>query len=91
MLYDRFVKSGLSDEKFQEFLENYDTLKEIKVEVKREYKVKKGSDEKTNVLSFAEINDSNSTKDKGIMEDKLHILETVMNQYLHIDASKEVA
>lgn len=91
MLYDRFVKSGLSDEKFQEFLENYNTLKDIKVEVKREYKVKKGSDEKTNVLSFAEINDSNSTKDKGIMEDKLHILETVMNQYLHIDASKEVA
>ena len=71
------------DEKFKDFLDSYDTLKDIKVEVKREYKIKKGSDEKTNILSFAEINDSNSTKDKGIMEDKLHILETIMNDFLH--------
>ena len=83
MLYDRFKKDGLSDEKFKEFLEHYETLKDVKVEVKREYKIKKGSDEKTNILSFAEINDCNSTKDKGIMEDKLHILETVMNEFLH--------
>ncbi len=83
MLYDRFTKKGLADEKFQEFLENYDTFKNIKVEVKREYKIKKGSDEKTNIVSFAEINDCNSTKDKGILEDKLHILETVMNDFLH--------
>ena len=37
------------------------------------------------MISFAQINDCNSTKDKGIMEDKLHILETVMNNYLHIN------
>lgn len=85
MLYDRFIKTGLSDEKFQEFLETYNTFKNTKVEVKREYKIKKGSDEKTNILSFAEIDDCNSTKDKGILEDKLHILETVMNEFLHID------
>jgi len=83
MLYDRFKNNGLSDGDFKEFLENFDTLKDIKVEVKREYKIKKGSDERTNILSFAEINDCNSTKDKGIMEDKLHILETVMNEFLH--------
>lgn len=82
MLYDRFKKIGLTDERFKDFLDSYDTLKDIKVEVKREYKIKKGSDEKTNILSFAEINDSNSTKNKGIMEDKLHILETIMNEFL---------
>ena len=93
MLYDRFKELGFSREVFGEFLSNYETFKDVKVEVKREYKIKKGSDEKTNVLSFAEINDCNSTKDKGIMEDKLHILETVMNEFLLIkkeNINKEV-
>lgn len=85
MLYDRFKILGFSKEVFGEFLSTYETFKDVKVEVKREYKIKKGSDEKTNVISFAQINDCNSTKDKGIMEDKLHILETVMNNYLHIN------
>lgn len=93
MLYDRFKELGFNREVFGEFLSNYETFKDVKVEVKREYKIKKGSDEKTNVLSFAEINDCNSTKDKGIMEDKLHILETVMNEFLLIkkgNINKEV-
>ena len=85
MLFDKFVNSGLSDDKFQLFLENFDDLKHIKVEVTNQYTVVKGSEEKTNVLSFAEINDSKSTKDKGIMSDKLHILETLMNEFLHIN------
>ena len=85
MLYDRFKNLGFSKEVFGEFLSTYETFKDVKVEVKREYKIKKGSDEKTNVISFAQINDCNSTKDKGIMEDKLHILETIMNNYLHIN------
>ena len=85
MLYDRFKKLGYRKEVFGEFLSTYETFKDAKVEVKREYKIKKGSDEKTNVISFAQINDCNSTKDKGIMEDKLHILETVMNEFLLIN------
>ena len=84
MLFDRFDKSGLSDDKFQLFLEHYDELKKIKVEVEHEYELVKGSDEYTNVLSFAELNGCKSTKDKGIILDKLHILETVMNDFLHI-------
>ena len=60
-------------------------MKKVKVEVQHEYEVVNGSGEKTNVLSFAEINDSKSTKDKGIMSDKLHILETLMNEFLHIN------
>ena len=85
MLFDRFAKHGLSDDEFQLFLEHYDEMKKIKVEVAHEYELVKGSEEYTRVLSFAELNGCKSTKDKGIIEDKLHILETVMNDFLHIE------
>lgn len=85
MLFDRFTKNGLSDDKFQLFLENYEELKKVKVEVEHEYEVKKGSGEKTNILSFSELDACKSTKDKGVILDKLHILETVMNEFLHIE------
>lgn len=88
MLFDRFDKSGMSDDKFQLFLENYEELKKVKVEVQHEYEVVNGSGEKTNVLSFAELDVCKSTKDKGIIEDKLHILETVMNEFLQEEGRK---
>ena len=43
------------------------------------------SDEYTNKVSFAELDGCKSTKDKGVIIDKLHILETAMNDFLHID------
>lgn len=89
MLFDRFSKKGLSDNKFQLFLENYEELKKIKVKVSHDYKLVKGSDEYTNNLSFAELDGCKSTKDKGVIEDKLHILETVMNRFLHIENKEE--
>lgn len=82
MLFDRFTKKGLPDDKFQLFLENYEEIKKIKVEVSHDYKLVKGSEEYTNNLSFAELDGCKSTKDKGVIEDKLHILDTVMNQFL---------
>ena len=88
MLFDRFTKNGLSDDKFQLFLENYEELKKVKVEVEHEYE-KKGSGEKTNILSFSELDACKSTKDKGVILDKLHILETVMNEFLHINNNNE--
>lgn len=88
MLFDRFTKSGMSDDKFQLFLENYEELKKVKVEVQHEYEIVNGSGEKTNVLSFAELDVCKSTKDKGIIEDKLHILETVMNEFLQEEGRK---
>jgi len=84
MLFDRFTKKRLYDDKFQYFLENYEDIKKIKVEVAHEYELVKGSGEYTNNLSFAEIDGCKSTKDKGVIEDKLHILETVMNDFLSI-------
>ena len=89
LLFDRFSKKGLPDNKFQLFLENYDEMKKIKVKVSHKYKLVKGNEEYTNNLSFAEIDGCKSTKDKGVIEDKLHILETVMNQFLHIENKEE--
>ena len=91
MLFDRFNKSGMSDDKFQLFLENYEELKKVKVEVQHEYEVVNGSGEKTNILSFAELDVCKSTKDKGIIEDKLHILETVMNEFLSVNEGRKTA
>ena len=83
MLFDRFSQSGFSDNKFQLFLEKYEDIKKIKVEVSHEYELIKGSGEYTNKVSFAELDGCKSTKDKGVIEDKLHILEIVMNHFLH--------
>lgn len=90
MLFDRFSKKGLPDNKFQLFLENYEEAKKIKVKVPHDYKLVKGSEEYTNNLSFAELDGCKSTKDKGIIEDKLHILETLMNNFLHSEKSEEI-
>lgn len=87
MLFDKFTQNGLSDEKFQMFLEQYDEFKKVKVQVSHKYELKKGSGEYTNYLSFVEIDGCKSTKDKGVIEDKLHILETVMNDFLHTNCN----
>ncbi len=92
MLFDRFSKKKLSDDKFQVFLENYDKFKKIKVKVFHEYELVKGSGEYTDTLSFSEIDGCKSTKDKGVIEDKLYILETVMDEFLHIeDTDNEIS
>lgn len=85
MLFDRFSKKGLSDDNFQLFLEQYDELRKVKVKVTHQYELVKGSGEYTDILSFAELDGCKSTKDRGVIEDKLHILETVMDEFLHID------
>lgn len=91
MLFDKFAKSGLNDEEFGTFLEHFKDLKDIKMEVSHEYKLVKGSEVYSKELSFAELNGCNSTKDKGIIVDKLHILEKLMNDFLHInEETKEV-
>lgn len=90
MLFDRFTKMGLPDKDFQLFLEHYEEFRRVKVKVSHEYILVKGSGEYTDTLSFAELDDCKSTKDKGVIEDKLHILETVMNQFLHNEENEVV-
>lgn len=85
MLFDKFSKTKLSDDKFQFFLENYDVWKKIKVQTLHEYELIKGTGEYTNIVSFVELDGCKSTKDRGVIEDKLLILETVMRDFLHIN------
>lgn len=80
MLFDKFDKTGYPDEKFGEFLNDFDKLKNVKVVVEHT-RNPKGTEE-TNNLSFAEIDTCNSTKDKGMITDKLHILETLLKDFL---------
>ena len=73
-LFDKFVKLGVEDNKFGEFLNAF-------VSGLRNKPV----DEKL----FDRVDDSGSTKDRGNITAKLHILETLMKEYLHIEDKEE--
>ena len=69
-LFEKFTQFGLDDAKFGEFLNAFvDGLKDKPVDGKLFYT----ADEK------------GSTKDKSVVVDKLHILETLMKEFLHIE------
>ena len=69
-LFERFKKIGIEDSKFGEFLEAFiDELKYKEVDGKL----------------FDKVDETGSTKDKRIIEEKLHILETLMYDFLHIN------
>lgn len=91
MLFDKFNTYGLEDKIFSEFLSDFNNImKNEKVKVSHSYELKKNSGEYTDVLSFSELDGSKSTKDKGIVTDKLHILETMLINYLHINNMEEM-
>ena len=71
-LFDKFARFGLDDEKFAEFLREF------------QYKLRsiKRNDKK---LLFDEIDKDASTKDKQVITDKLYMLENMMLEFLHID------
>ena len=73
-LFNKFSKTGLDDKKFGEFLTEFtEGLKNKAVDGKL----------------FDTVDSSGSTKDKSVIADKLHILETLMNNYLHIDTTEK--
>ena len=73
-LFDKFVKLGVEDNKFGEFLNTFVSgLRNKSVDGKL----------------FDRVDESGSTKDKGNISSKLHILETLMKEYLHIEDNKE--
>ncbi len=68
-LFDKFSKLGLENKKFSDFLEAFvDELQNHKV----------------NGKLFGEVDNEGSTKDKSIIISKLHILETLMNEYFEV-------
>ena len=68
--FNQFTKLGLDDSKFSDFLEAFiGGLRDKSVDGKL----------------FDTVDETGSTKDKSIVLAKLHILETLMNEFLHID------
>lgn len=71
-LFDKFTSLGIEDIKFAEFLEEFiSKLKDKPVDGKLFYEVDKEK--------------GKGTKDKHVIMDKLHILEILMLEFLHID------
>lgn len=69
-LFDKFTQYGLDDAKFGEFLDAF--VNELK-------------DKPIDGKLFYTVDDKGSTKDKSVIADKLHILETLMREFLHIE------
>lgn len=70
-LFNKFTKFGLDDGKFAEFLKAFvNGLRNKSVDGKL----------------FDTVDETGSTKDKSVIADKLHILETLMNEFLHINS-----
>lgn len=73
-LFDKFIRFGIDDEKFAEF------LREFQMKLRPVKRNDKG-------LLFDEIDKDASTKDKQVVSDKLDMLENMMLDFLHIDNS----
>ena len=69
-LFDKFTETGFDDVEFNKFLNAFVTgLRNKEVDGKQ----------------FYTVDDTGSTKDKANIVAKLHILETLMNEFLHIN------
>ena len=74
-LFDKFTQTGLDDVEFGKFLNAFvDGLRDKCVDGKQ----------------FDRVDDAGSTKDKANIIAKLHILETLMNEFLHIEEIENV-
>lgn len=74
-LFEKFTQFGLDDTEFSRFLEAFvDGLREKEVDGKQ----------------FDHVDDKGSTKDKINISTKLHILETLMSEFLHIEDTNDV-
>ena len=74
-LFNKFTKYGLDDSQFANFLKAFvDGLRNKSVDGKL----------------FDTVDETGSTKDKAVIISKLHILETLMREYLHIEDIKIV-
>lgn len=76
MFFDRCLKNGIKDEIFKEFLNNFNTYADISVEILH------NDDEESSVTSWNELDAGKSTKDRGVIEDKLFILHTLLEKFV---------
>ena len=75
MLFDRFDKLNIPDEMFGEFLNAF---------------VSELSEKKINGENWTEIDADKHTKDRSVITRKVEYLETLMNEFLHIDEIKNI-
>ena len=74
-LFDKFTETGFDDVEFNKFLNAFVAgLRNKEVDGKQ----------------FDRVDDTGSTKDKANIVTKLHILETLMNEFLHIEEIENV-
>ena len=74
-LFDKFTQTGLNDKDFGRFLTAFvNGLRDKDIDGKQ----------------FDRVDDTGSTKDKANITAKLHILETLMNEYLHIEKTENI-
>ena len=74
-LFDKFTQTGFDDVEFGRFLNAFvNGLRNKEVDGKQ----------------FDRVDDTGSTKDKANIVAKLHILETLMREYLHIEDNDEL-
>ena len=74
-LFDKFTQTGLDDVEFGRFLNAFvNGLRDNEVDGKQ----------------FDRVDDAGSTKDKANIIAKLHILETLMREFLHIEETENV-
>lgn len=74
-LFNIFTKLGLDDKKFAEFLNEFiNGLRDKSVDGKL----------------FDKVDDHGSTKDRSVIFDKLHILETLMLEFFDIEYTEEI-
>ena len=74
-LFDKFTHTGLDDVEFGRFLNAFvNGLRDKEVDGKQ----------------FDRVDDTGSTKDKANIVAKLHILETLMREFLHIEETENV-
>lgn len=80
--FDECINNGISKEVYGQFLNDFDKYNTSEVIVAHEYELIKGSGCTSNKISWNGLDACKSTKDKGILEDKLHILHSLMNQFI---------
>lgn len=86
-LFNEFSNLGFEDNRFVDFLNDFDELKNKKFKLSKSYTLNKGTSTQKEIdeLSFAELDSLSSSKDKGLLTDKFYILKTLMMKYLHIN------
>ena len=74
-LFDKFTQFGLDDTKFEDFLNAF---------------VGGLRNKSVNGKLFDTADETGSTKDKSVIIDKLHILEILMKEFLHIEETEVI-